>query len=265
MIYAIFHEKLREKMYSISKFIDLEHPMTKINIPDDFSIDIDDVETEEHDRPQDNLVWADQAKLIMKTVGERAMAYQFMHEQDAVRNNKIHNRVKYTDIVLKALVATLSGSTFINLISTTEVNRAALITLVILQLIMAITMGILEGIKQEGNFFEDYNKHLKLATLNGHLVNKTKVGLVFEDKTNCKEMIAEMITQFEDYKGTHPHVSESALNKYIKLSRNTQIRKPLITGDFDTVQIVVERPPDPNTEDDTDIQADYEIRRFLGK
>jgi len=222
-----------------------------------------------------NEPWNLMIKRYLKRIGEQSQGYHWAHEQEKIYYEQLEKWLNITDIVLLAVVGSLNTSNVLTLASNQQaiiLNEILSVTLLILNIIQAIVLGILQfGNFQQRVFDHKYNS-VKFNEIYNDILSQFSLPIDKREKDD--DYMRNKTREFNDLLTTAPAIRMATFKRYEKATQKENIFKPIVIGGFDKIEIVVDVPSDttsPTTsklacqqiKHNLDDKINIELQRFL--
>lgn len=185
-------------------------------------------------------------ELFLKKIAEKALGYKWMHNQDRYMNSNINYVFRIIEIIILALLGTVTCSEIIllNLI----IGNKDIFNYVILciQIVLIFFNLIIRGIREFTDFNSLSENHRQYAIKFGLINNLIQEKFISNSKNKeDKECFLKDITKsYNDLLEGAPSIRKKTLNKYIKFSEDNEINKQIIIGGYDKIEIIINNDSD---------------------
>lgn len=217
-----------------------------------------------------NIPWNYKIILFLKKLGTKTMAYRWMHDYEAQRNEGLSDIYKIIEIVILSLLGVLTGGEMIGLIFSTGLhkNKIALIVITSVQILILLVYSIVKGVHEASHFERKMQLHnhssYKFGEINLSIQNQLSLNLSERDPD--KIFLKNIIKNFNDLMFVSEKISKKAKKKYLKNIEDDDVFQPFIEDDEGRLQIVIHDKKDIEQVQhnvDHDFKKDYEINRWL--
>ncbi|AYV78738.1 MAG: hypothetical protein Edafosvirus29_2 [Edafosvirus sp.] len=249
------NEKLLEKIYRPAK----------VSMPK--QLESDDVDN------TNKKPWNNRMKLLLKRLGEKSMGYRWMHDQENAHFLKLDNTFNNLQIILGTLLATLNSTGLATLYANTANNFNIIFSLTLIGLILSAILTIIMGIREKNEYNTIAFNHKDTASKFTKIYHsiQEQLSLDMEDREIDKEFLGKKIREYDELMQNKPNIRKKILDKYVDETKNINIYKPIITDEFENIDIdddndnTVINIKSKNELHDKDKQKkiDYEISRWL--
>jgi hypothetical protein len=149
--------------------------------------------------------------------------------------------LKITEIILTTFLATLTGTTMITLYTSLNIEDAieTILVMGILQFLMTVTLGIIIGIREHGDYYgkslqhrEASYKYLRIT----HSIQE-QLSLRLSDRVNDTIFVNKMIKNYDELMMSPLVISKDTSDRYLEATKNNNIYKPSIIGDIENIEI----------------------------
>lgn len=193
----------------------------------------------------------------LKKIGEKSIGYKWMHNYEKEYYEKNEGIYKIWEIILLAIIGTITGGEFVAFTSEfAKVLNAAstniLVTIIIfwgintLKLIISLIYAVVKGLKDSGDFPKKiYDHQYTCAKFNEIYMDiQNQFTLSVKNREIDSSFLQNKTKEFNELMQTAPKIRRSTINKYIKATENEDIYKPLLVGEFDKIEIVIDEDKD---------------------
>ena len=164
--------------------------------------------------------WNDKIEATVKSMGDTAIAYKWMHMFEARRNTKKYNLLMYTGIFLGPLAGILSGvNASIEYGITAE--RDHLIFNVLIA-IFSFFSGIIISILKFGKYDDSSSSHKSAAAKYTSFISniKRQLSLYRSDRENSFEYLQWLSCSYDEIFSSSPLITTTTISIYSTYSKN---------------------------------------------
>lgn len=214
--------------------------------------------------------WNNRIKLLLKKLGEKSMGYRWMHDQENEYYLKLDKNINNFLIILSAIVTALNSTALASLFAS-EDDFAIIFWLTLINLILSLILTIIIGIKDKSEYGTIAKNHRETSykfTQIYHSIQE-QLSLDVEDREVDKEFLGKKIKEYDYLMQSKPNIRKKIADKYISETKNTNIYKPIITTEFENIDIDVDNADtviNMKSTPENDIKQkkiNYEISRWL--
>ena len=201
-----------------------------------------------------------------------------MHKKDQCHYEIVNTRFYVIEIITLAVLGILTGGEFVSLMANTGLsgNTVALSIITGLQLLIIALYLVVKGLRENGKY-EDciwQNKYYSAKFNELNLEIQEQMSLNLDDKAKDKDFLKSIIKTFNHLMEVSPSVRNKTVERYIDGTKDIDIYKPLLVGEYDTIEIVIQEDNstiikisddnnDPIIEERYKNRNKFELERYL--
>jgi len=191
-----------------------------------------------------NTPWNDKIQLLLKRIGEKSSGYRWMHDQEEQFYEKLNFWFKIIEIILLAIIGTVTSGEFVGLLADANLRENIVILMIVtsIQLVIIFLLTIVIGIKEFGQFSDKMFDHSNNSTKFNEIVLNIRTQLSFniDDRENDNAFLKEIIKSYNDLMSVSHKIRKRTQKRYIKATENQDIYRPLVVGNFDNIEIIID-------------------------
>lgn len=192
-----------------------------------------------------SVPWNMRVMVQLKKIGEKSIGYKWMHEQEIISNEKWKNIYSILEIVILAIITTVTGGEFIGLVSKSGIQDSfgALVAISAVQLGLSFCYALIKGLKDYGNYDSLIIMH-RIAKLKFNEIYydvEKQFSKPIEKRCDGDTFLEAKTKEFNDLMFNSPLIDKSTMKKYVKATANEDIYKPVLVGQFDRIEIVIDQ------------------------
>jgi hypothetical protein len=225
--------------------------------------------------------WNYGVMLLLKRVGDNANGFKWMHSVEQQKCEDKYDTYATVEIILLSLTSCLTGSEFIGLMASSEIQDTKITLIIItgLQIILGLIYTIVRSLKESGDLKTTSATHKYLHTKYSRLNFdiQEQFTLDVKDRIVDRDFIRIITRSFNDLLESGISISKDTMREYIDAFNNKEINTPMMIGSLDQIEIVVEqgnisikKEKDNNLNNTSvheggeyDNKHKYELERFL--
>lgn len=188
--------------------------------------------------------WNYNIQLLLKKIGEKSLGHKWMHSQDQDYHENINDVYKIIEVVMQAVIATITCTEFIAFTSDVglSTNKVAIIVITAIQLFLILLYNVVRGAREAGDHKENQLTHKYFSSRFNRLNIdiQEQFSLDLKDRITDKHFMRTCIRDYSDLLESNPSIREKTKLKYLNDTKNTDLYKPLIVGGFEQIEIVVD-------------------------
>jgi len=188
--------------------------------------------------------WNYQTMLLLKKIGEKSIGYKWMHEKDYEHYDNKDGFYQRIEIILLAIIDVLASGGFVAFVSATDINnnRVAAIVILAIGLLLAIFLSIAKGLREKGEYpqkmFNNKWSALKFSEMYYSIQGQFTVPET--KRVDGSQFLHEITKQFNDLMFTSQSIRKETVDAYLEATENSDIYKPILVGNMDQIEIVIE-------------------------
>lgn len=208
------------------------------------------------------VAWNENILILLKRLGNKAMGYRWMHEQESLEMLNKDSKFSKIEIILLALIGAVTSGEFITFLVEADLYEHKVVAICVLSLhiLMLVGYGILKSMRESGNYpkesFEHKYSSIRFGELGLDIQNQLSLNV--EDRDTDKVFLRNTIKTYNDLMLISPKVDPDTMDKYVNAIEDNDIYTPLI---IDVAKDV------SSTTVETDVSSaknlDHEIKRWL--
>lgn len=207
--------------------------------------------------------WNTLLSLQLKKFGEKAVAFKWCHDFESNYLESCENFYSNSEMILQAVLGTVTGGFFISFVSDMSIGRAGLIILFVIQIILVLTWSIIYGLRGSGNFIRTANNHKYMSIKFNELYLDIQGQFILPVAKRREDIgfFWDISKKFNEYLFTAPSIRKTTENLYLTASENGDIFQPIVLGGTDKVEIVINNgSPDIRVlpQDESDMSKNYD-------
>jgi hypothetical protein len=185
--------------------------------------------------------WNMGVQIMLMKIGEKAMGYRWMHNQQKEKLDKSDARYRWAERLLLGFIMIISGT--ITLLTSIGLNDN-LITILITGA-LNITLLFLYGIIKETHESSDVQAQIYRNEQDSrkygeiHLEIQKQLALRVKDRRNDKEFLTQMVDKYNDVYYQASILDSSVSNKYLIATKKRDISLPINFTDDGKVRLYV--------------------------
>lgn len=187
--------------------------------------------------------WNKGIQLLLKKIGEKAMGYKWMLNKEKEYYEHLDGIYSKAEIITLSLLAIITGGEFVGALADVGIrgNTITIVVVTIVQLFMIALYAIIKGIKDSQNYQKKIIEYNNLAGIYNEINIKIQLQFSYtiNERKNDKEFAKKMTTLYNQAFNDTPIIRKKTRDKYIKYTKDINIHRPLIIGEFDNIEIVV--------------------------
>jgi hypothetical protein len=267
MSYSVTEEDFKQNRSKQTKEIDVDNNEINSVVMDELVI-LNPKESKEnftHDE-KDNIERADNIdlnrpwnmllSLQLKKLGEKAIAYKWLHDYESGHYERCEKICGRTELVSQVILGTFTGAFFVSLVSKLDVSKEGIMALLITQLVFMMFWSLVYGIRNTGHFTKRSFDHKYVSTKFNELYLQIQGQFILpvQKRVDDFKFYGDISKKFTGYMFTAPSIRKSAENKYLSACKNGDIYKPIMLGDFEKVEVIIsDNSTDINVKSNEDI------------
>lgn len=210
--------------------------------------------------------WNFKILLLLRKIGKKTMCYRWMHEQEAIYNESMDNKLHVAEMLTLAIIGTLTGSSFVTFLTTTDNNGILYIVLSVAQLITLFISAVIKGYRSVEKFENRVTQHIQAASRirEINLDIQYQLSLNIKDRDVDKNFLKTTIKNFNDILLLAPSIRQATKNKYLEESKENDMFNPIITDADGELKIMIndDNVSDPPIDSQSTFQIDRWMRNF---
>jgi hypothetical protein len=212
-------------------------------------------EVSAHSKDVMSSVYSHRSVKMLKKIGDKAMGYRWMHDQESEYYLRWEYFFRIISIVLSTTLAALTSSSILADVSDYAKN-AFNITI----LVLSIVVGIVVGIKDFGDFKVIAIEHKNIAAEYASLYHSIQKEFALDKNRLLDDIFFnDIVSSYDNLQSDAPMIRRKTLSNYAKIM---DTERPLV-DDLDKIEISIDKTTDIKQKSEPDLQKKYEIERWL--
>jgi hypothetical protein len=214
--------------------------------------------------PPQPITWNQKTEYLLQRIGEKSMGYRWMHEQEHLYHTGYNDKLQLYLIVLTGILGTLSSGSIIGLFSDSSSKNNILLALTITQLIMSFIMGVVLGIKEQGDYKMTAMQHKQISSKFAVLYHsiQRQFSLDPRNREDDKTFLNDKIREFDDLVASPNVIRNETMTKYNNTIADKNISKVDDIETFDTLRY--DRAHTSATmSNKNDARVNFEVERWI--
>jgi len=197
-----------------------------------------------------SLPWNMRIMLQLKKIGEKSIGYKWMHDKEMNNCEKSKMLLTSMEIVLLAVLAAITSGEFISLVSQSGIQNSfgALVGISVSQIVIIFLCTLVKGFKDLGEYerliFAHRFSKLKFDEL--YYSIEQQFSRTISKRSDGDSFLEAKTREFTDLMFNSPIISRDVLNSYMKATNKDDIYKPILVGQFDTIEIIIDKNDNNN-------------------
>lgn len=189
-----------------------------------------------------NVPWNTRIQLFLKKLGDRAIAYKWMHNRERHLYTESLYKLNISLRILMTILGLLDSVSVVSALNDSfEDKKNILIIFTILNLLFVVILGILNEIKDNGDYIDKINNNKEASIKFSKFIIdiQSQLSLNIKDREPDTIYIRKITKTYDKLMNISPHIRSITMNEYMQASDLNNINKPIFVGGSDNIDIVI--------------------------